>query len=135
MTILLTGSTAYTKCAWLTIAVCSHPEVTLHFTSCLGARHNSQWISFTDHHVQIRNQPHHHPSVIMHHGCRPACSQLSIWLETMPLPIINDKRHPTIRRYMANPTCQETLSGCTRRFPRKAHHISFIILGQVPLKL
>ena len=48
---LLTGSTTYAKCAWLTIAVCSHPQATPHFISCLGARHNFQWISFTDPHA------------------------------------------------------------------------------------
>ena len=134
MTILLTGSTTYAKCAWLTIAVCSRPQATLPFTSCLGARPNSQWISFTDPHAWIYNQPHH-PPVTMRHDYRSACSQLLIWLETMPLPTINDKRHSMIRRCMAKLTCQEILSGCTRRFPRKAHHVSFIILRQVPLKL
>ena len=75
MTILLTGSTTYAKCTWLTIAVCSRPQATLPFTSCLGTRPNSQWISFTDPHAWIYNQPHH-PPVTMHYDCRPTCSQL-----------------------------------------------------------
>ena len=117
---------------WTLLSMLSrHPQATPHFTSCLGARHNSQWISFTDPHAQIHNLFHHLP-VLMHHNCRTAYSQLLTWLETIPHASWMTKgilwpegvwQTLHTRRFS---TCQ---------FPRKEYHVNFITLGLAPLKL
>ena len=68
----------------------SIPHLLLNLLTC---------ISFTDPRAQFHYQIHH-SSVFMHHGCRTACSQLLIWLETMPLQTIAFMT----RRYIASLT-------------------------------